>query len=56
MALEAHTVITIRDDFSTAAQSLIDDNSITSANFQGVSVSWSGVGVEIAIVIIADTG
>ncbi len=56
MALESHEVITRRDDIATAAQALIDDNSVTAANFQGISIAWSATGDEILIVIIADTG
>ncbi len=56
MALESHEVITRRDDIATAAQALISDNSVTAANFAGVSVAWSATGDEIVIVLIADTG
>ncbi len=56
MVLEAHTVIARRATFDANAQALIDDNGVTAANFQGVSVAWNTTGEEIVILLIADTG
>ncbi len=56
MALESHETIARREDIATAFQALITDNSVTAANFAGVSLAWSATGDEILIVIVADTG
>ncbi len=56
MALESHETLARRDDVATAFQALIDDNSVTAANFAGVSLAWSATGDEVLLLIIADTG
>ncbi len=56
MTLEAHTTIARRTTLAVNLQSLIDDNGITAANFQGIAITWNTTGEEIAIAIIADTG